>query len=455
MPKFLASVCLVVVLLGGCNGQPSIPQDVKSNIIVRVDKGITPSIVVGYIDGDSTYYYSYGVKSVETKEPVNEYSVYEIGSISKTFTAILLANMAVKGQAKLNDPVQNYLPPGVTAPTRNGTVIRLVNLSNHTSSLPRMPDNFPSANPANPFADYSEKMVYEFLNSYQLTRDVNTQYEYSNYAAGLLGLVLSTRNGKSYEDFMTDVIARPLGMENTAISLTPNMTKNLAIGHQDEKPVSNWDIISLAGAGGIRSTTVDMITYVRANMGITKSELYPAMELTHKNTRGNDANPLVGLGWHITKSDAGEIVWHNGGTGGYRTFAGFIKNGSKGAVVMTNSVVSIDDIGMHLLNPKAPLVDPDPPKIEEVEVSTKILETYVGKYELMKDFVLTVTLEGNQLNVQATAQPKFPVFAKSENVFFYKVVQAQLTFNKNSKGEIESVTLFQNGQQVNGKRMKE
>ena len=455
MPKFLVSLCLIVVFPGGCNGQPSIPQDVKSNIKERVDRGITPSIVVGFIDGDSTYYYAYGVKSVETKELANEHSVYEIGSISKTFTGILLANMVVTGKAKLDDPLQNYLPPGITAPTRNGTAIRLVNLSNHTSSLPRMPDNFPASDPANPFADYSEKQVYDFLNSYQLTRDVNTQYEYSNYGAGLLGLVLATKNGKTYEAFMTDVITKPLGMENTAISLTSDMKRNLALGHQNGKPVSNWDIISLAGAGGIRSTTVDMITYVRANMGKTRSDLYPAMELSHKNSRGEGATPMVGLGWHINKSDVGEIVWHNGGTGGYRTFAGFIKGGNKGAVVMTNSVVSIDDIGMHLLDPKVPLVDPNPPKHKEVDVSAKILEAYVGKYELMQGFVLTVTLEGNQLSAQATAQPKVPVFAESENVFFYKVVEAQLTFNRNSGGEIESVTLLQNGQKLTGKRMKD
>lgn len=455
MLKYITSFFLVAGLLVGCNGQSSIPQDVKSNIKARVDKGITPSIVVGLIDGDSTYYYAYGVKSVVTKEPVNEYSVYEIGSISKTFTGILLANMVIKGEAKLDDPLQNYLPTGVTAPTRNGTIIKLVNLSNHTSSLPRMPSNFNPANPGNPFADYTEQQAYDFLNGYELTRDVGSQYEYSNYAAGLLGLVLSKKSGKSYEALMTDVIASPLGLKDTRITFSPNMKKNLAIGHQNGKPVENWDLASLAGAGGIRSTTVDMVRYVRANMGKLKSDLYPAMQRSQKNTRGEGATPMVGLGWHITNSDGIEIVWHNGGTGGYRTYAGFIEGGNRGAVVMTNSVVSIDDIGMHLLNPKVPLTDPDPPKEAEVTVSTKLLETYVGSYELMQGFVLTVTLEGNQLQVQATAQPKFPVFAKAENVFFYKVVQAQLTFNKDATGKIESVTLLQNGQQLTGKRMKE
>jgi CubicO group peptidase (beta-lactamase class C family) len=268
MTKFIATLFCISVLLISCQAQPSLPQDVEDNIRERVDKGIHPGIVVGVIEGDKSYYYSYGVREMTTKDPVDEHSAFEIGSISKTFTGILLADMVVKGKMKLDGPIQNYLPQGVTAPTRNGAVIKLINLSNHTSSLPRMPDNFNPANPANPFADYSEKQVYDFLQSYQLSRDIGSQYEYSNYAAGLLGLILATKNGKSYEALMIHVIAKPLGMENTSISLTPAMKRKLAMGYQGGTPVENWDIISLAGAGGIRSTTVDMVHYIRANMGI-------------------------------------------------------------------------------------------------------------------------------------------------------------------------------------------
>lgn len=458
MTKFIATFLCISVLLISCQAQPSVTQEVKDNIKERVDKGIHPGIVVGVIEGDKSSYYSYGVKEMTTKDPVDEHSVFEIGSISKTFTGILLADMVVKGKMKLDDPIQNYLPQGVTAPTRNGAMIKLVNLSNHTSSLPRMPDNFNPANPANPFADYTEKQVYDFLQSYQLSRDVGSQYEYSNYAAGLLGLILATKNGKSYDALMIDVIAKPLGMENTSISLTSVMKKNLAIGYQGGEPVENWDIISLAGAGGIRSTTVDMVSYVRANMGISKSNLYPAMQLSQQNTRGASEVPKVGLGWHIADADFGEIIWHNGGTGGYRTFAGFIKGGNKGVVVMTNSNISIDDIGMHILNPKVPLTSPAPPNtnsIKEIDIDPKILDTYVGKYELTPGFVITIVRDGNQLKAQATAQPQFPVFARAENVFFYKVVEAQLTFNKNDDGTVESLTLLQGGNEITGKKVKE
>lgn len=437
--------------------QPTLSQEVKDNIKARVDNGTNPGIVVGIMEGDKTYYYYYGVKSLKSKEPVDEHSVFEIGSITKTYTGIILADRVIKGKVSLDDPLQKYLPAGVTAPTRNGVSIKLVNLANHTSSLPRMPSNFNPANPSNPFADYSEKQLYDFLQGYTLPRDIGSQYEYSNYAVGLLGHLLATREGTTYEALMIDVIANPLGLGETRVAFTPEMKKNLAIGHQDGMQAENWDITTLAGAGAIRSTAVDLLKYVGANMGTVKSKLYPAMQLSHKNSRTEGATPIVGLGWHTTVSDNVEIVWHNGGTGGYRTYAGFIKGGNRGVVVLTNCTASVDDIGVHLLNPKSPLTTPKAPGAgypEVVPVDASTLESYVGKYELAPAYILTVTRDDIQLKAQLTGQQTFPVFAKSQNVFFYKVVEAQLTFNKNPEGRVESVTLLQGGREMICKRME-
>jgi D-alanyl-D-alanine-carboxypeptidase/D-alanyl-D-alanine-endopeptidase len=572
MLKFILPLFLLG-FLSLSKAQTLLSDEVKANIKLRVDNGINTGIVVGIIDGDKTQYYSYGIRSLTGKEPVDEHSVFEIGSITKTFTGIILADKVINGKMNLDDPLQKYLPEGVTAPTRNGASIKLVHLSNHTSSLPRMPGNFNPANPANPFADYTEKQLYDFLKSYALPRDIGSKYEYSNYAAGLLGHIMATMQGTTYEALMIDVIAGPLGMQNTRIAFTPNMKKNLAMGHHDGIQVENWDLTTLAGAGAIRSTTVDMLKYLRANMGKGKSKLYPAMQLSHRNSRAEGANPIVGLGWHTAASPDIDIVWHNGGTGGYRTFAGFIKGGDRGVVVLSNSTVSIDDIGLHLLNPKAPLTVIKPsiaakirdiidthgistglktyrdlkidqsekydfgesqlsklgkdylakgetdkaiaifslnaevyPEssdifyrlgdafmkrgdkeraienykksvslnpgnqqaidmlkksgidagdvIKETVVDTGTLESYVGKYELAPGFILAVSREGNQLKAQATGQPEFPVFPKSKNVFYLKVVEAQLTFNQNGDGQVESVTLHQGGRDVVGKKLE-
>ena len=459
MRRIITALFLLTGVFPACYAQTVISQEVKDNVKSRVDNGINTGIVVGIIDGDKTEYYSYGVRSLTSKEPVNEHSVFEIGSITKTFTGIILADRVIKGKMSLDDPLQKYLPAGVTAPTRNGASIKLVNLSNHTSSLPRMPNNFNPANPANPFADYSEKQLYDFLKSYELPRDIGSQYEYSNYAAGLLGHIMATSEGMAYEALMIDVIAGPLGLKDTRITFTPNMKKNLAMGHSNGVQVENWDITTLAGAGAIRSTAVDMLKYVHANMGKVKSKLYPAMQLSHKNSRAEGATPVVGLGWHTTISPEMNIIWHNGGTGGYRTFAGFIKGGARGVVVLSNSTISIDDIGLHLLNGKTPLTVSKPSvvasgHVEEITVDTETLESYVGKYELAPGFILTVSRDGNQLKAQATGQGDFPVFPKTQNVFYYKIVEAQLTFNKNGEGPVESVTLHQGGRDIVGKKME-
>ena len=181
------------------------------------------------------------------------------------------------------------------------------------------------------------------------------------------------------------------------------------------------------------------------------------MELSHKNTRAAGETPMVGLGWHISPvADNKEMVWHNGGTGGYRSFCGFIKGENKGVVVLTSSAESVDDIGVHILNPSSPLNERKKAAeaTSDVDVSPVILDTYVGQYELAPGFILTVSRKENQLSAQATGQGKLPVFAKSENIFFYKVVEAQLVFNKNDKGVVESVTLLQGGQKITGKKIE-
>lgn len=552
--------------------QKGMTAAVKKNIQLRIDNGMNVGIVVGLIDADGTQYYSFGTKSLATKEKVDEHSVFEIGSISKTFTGILLADQVVKGKVKLDDPVQKYLPEGVTSPTRNGEAIQLVHLSNHTSALPRMPSNFNPANPANPFADYSEKAMYEFLTGYALSRDIGSQYEYSNYAVGLLGHILAQQQKMTYEELVLKTITTPLDMKDTRVTLTPKMEKNLALGHSGAQQVENWDIPTLGGAGAIRSTAVDMLKYLAANMGMQKSDLYPAMQLSHKNTRKDASQPVVGLGWHTTDVSGTAVIWHNGGTGGYRTFTGFVKGGKKGVVVLANSTASVDDIGLHLLNPSSPLQTVKPsiakklqtvidskgiqkgietyhqlkkaqadkyefaetelnnlgyyylnaneidkaiavlklnteayPKafnvydsmgeayqkkgdkekaianykksveinpanengiqqlkalganmadiIADVEIADDILESYVGQYELMPNFILTISKDGKQMKAQATGQPQFPIFARAENVFYFKVVPAQLTFNTNAASKVESVTLLQGGQEIVGKKL--
>ncbi len=443
----LLSFCF---LISDAHAVDSLPENVTKSIDRRIENGINPSIAIGIITESGASYFNFGTMSTDGVV-VDEHTIYEIGSITKVFTAILLAQQVIDGKVLLDDPINKYLPPEVVVPVLGSNEITFGNLSDHTSGLPRMPENFAPANPNNPFADYTVEQLYAYISSYTPTREVGSAYEYSNLAQGLLGHILGLNTNLSYESLMINNIASPLVMEETKIALDANMQDHLAVGYSNGAEAENWDIPTLAGAGAIRSSTSDMLRFLSANLGYTDTPLSTAMDMSHKVRHNKGGNMRVGLGWHIKAGAEGDVIWHNGGTGGYRAFAGFVKASGKGVIVLTNSTLSIDDIGFHLLDPDSKLSETKL-KSEAVQVSEVLLERYVGTYALNPNFSITITREGAQLFGQATGQGRFELFAKSDSEFYLTVVDAQISFKANEEA-VESLTLFQNGQEVIGKRM--
>ncbi|HMB89781.1 MAG TPA: serine hydrolase, partial [Rhodothermales bacterium] len=246
-------------------------------------------------------------------------------------------------------------------------------------------------------------------------------------------------------------IAAPLGMDDTRITLTEDQQERLATGHSGGSAVSNWDLPALAGAGALRSTAEDMLRFVAANLGVQESPLFAAMQMTHApRAAAGSPDMQVGMGWHIRTNDTSEIVWHNGGTGGYRSFAGFKEAQGYGVVVFTNTDWSVDDIGFHMLDSTYALKEVTP----VVSVDPDVLERYVGRYQLAPAFIITITRDGGQLTAQATGQPSFSIYPSSETEFFLKVVEAQITFNVAEDGTVESLTLHQNGQHMPGTKIE-
>lgn len=411
----------------------------------RVDEGRAVGIVLGVVEADgTTRVVAYG-DAGPGAAPLSAKSIFEIGSISKVFTGILLADMVARGEVSYADPVAKYLPDDVIVPTRNSREITLLDLATHHSALPRLPDNMSPADESNPYADYSVEQMYEFLSSYELQRDIGSEYEYSNLAVGLLGHVLSRVAGGSYEEVVRERILDPLGMDSTAIVLDEDMQSRMVNGHDMQgNVVPLWDLPTLAGAGALRSDATDMLAFVAANTGSIKTPLEPSMRASHLTHENIGEELDIALNWHIRKVGAERIIWHNGGTAGFRTFIGFDPNTNAGVVVLTNSAHGADDIGFHLINNDIPLAAP-PVDREEIEVSAELLEQFVGNYELVPEIVFAITLENGSLYLQATDQPKFPLFAESEMKFFLKVVDAQVSFNKGESGAVEQLILHQNG----------
>jgi serine-type D-Ala-D-Ala carboxypeptidase/endopeptidase len=459
---WLVLVCCVLCVSEATAQTPadaSAPADaeIRRILVERIDaQKRSVGIVVGVIDAHGRRVIAYGSLEKGDKRRLDGDTIYEIGSITKVFTALLAADMARRGELKLDDPIAKYLPASARIPQRHGRQITLVDLATHTSGLPRMPANFRPKDPDNPYADYGFDALYSFLSSYELRRDVGVKFEYSNLGFGLLGIGLAQRAGMDYEKLVIARICDPLGMESTRITLSEPLRQRLAAGHSaDLVTVSGWDIPTLAGAGALRSSANDLLTLLAAVMGYTESPLAAAQRTALSVSRPS-GQPFIdaGLGWTIDTRGGGEIVWKNGGTGGYRTFIGYSPKTGIGIVALSNAAGEdgVDDVGLHLLDARFPLSVPEGSPSEE-SIDARTLDRYVGNYELSANFVMTVSREGDQLFVAATGQSRAAVYPKSDVEFFYKVVDAQITFELDARGHTVGLVLHQNGQDQRAKRI--
>jgi serine-type D-Ala-D-Ala carboxypeptidase/endopeptidase len=450
---------LTVILVQPLIASQSIPSDTEIQAILqqRIDQEKqSVGIVVGLINPKGNRIISYGKLNQQNSHKLDGNTVFEIGSVTKVFTSLLLADMVERKELKLKDPISKFLPKSVKVPKKKDREITLLDLATHTSGLPRLPNNSKPKDQENPYADYTVEQLYSFLSNYQLPRDIGAEYEYSNLGAGLLGHVLSLQAKTDYEKLVITRICQPLQMNNTTIKLSPKMQESFATGHnQFGQPVKNWDIPTLAGAGALRSTANDLLKFLAVNLGFSKSNLSPAIQKTHlvqHNTNIPELN--IGLGWHILTKYGREIIWHNGGTGGYHSFIGFDQKKRLGVVVLSNSVNDIDDIALHLLEPKFELAKRLPVKEHQpIVLEPKVYDAYLGKYQLTPNFMIIISKEQDKLYSQATDQPRVELFAESETEFFIKEVDAQITFVKNQQGQVSHLILHQSGQHLEGKKI--
>ncbi|HTD88228.1 MAG TPA: serine hydrolase domain-containing protein, partial [Candidatus Binatia bacterium] len=253
-------------------------------------------------------------------------TIYEIGSITKVFTAITLAKLAHDGLVTLDDPVTKCLPANANVPTN----ITFKHLATHSSGLPRLPDNFFAVvgNSANPYIVYKKKNLYDYFRNAKNLKEPGAPSGYSNLGFGLLGHALELCAGKPYATLVHDNVLAPVGMQNSAMT-----NANVIPGHDPKgKPVSNWDFDVLAGAGALRSNAEDMLKFLRAQLEPNKTAIADALRECQKRHLKN-----MGLAWHFQQTVEGlTFIWHNGGTGGYRTFAGFDPQQRTAVVILSN-----------------------------------------------------------------------------------------------------------------------
>ena len=438
-------------------------DEIREILAKRVDQQRQAvGIVVGVIEPTSRRVVMYGNLADGDPRTLDGDTIFEIGSISKIFTSLLLADMVNRKEVALDDPAARFLPGNVTIPARHGKSITLLDLSTHCSGLPPLPGNL------KPEANYSIGDLYQFLSGYTLPRDPGSEYEYSNLGAGLLGLLLACRAGTDYESLIRSRIADPLGMLDTGITLSSSMKQRMATGHNATlAPVTNSDLPTpLAGAGALRSSANDMLTFLEAFLGYKKSPLAPAMEAMLE-VRRPAGQAKIGLAWFIYSLHDLEIAGHEGATRGFCSFVGYDQKARTGIVVLSNAVRSgVGDVGLHLLNPKVPLANLGPPKEHsEIQIDPTILENYIGRYQVTPNLIFEITREDDRLFAQGFAQfphnrpgdltglPKFELFAESEKNFFAKVADNEIAFETDLDGPARWLVLRRAGRDVSAPRL--
>lgn len=321
--------------------------DEAASAYIQTKGNVGVSIAV-YAKG-TDHYYNYGETKLNNNQLPNRNTLYDIGSITKTFTSTLLAMAVNSGKVTLKTPIVQLLPDSVAANPALKS-ITLMQLANHTSGLPRMASNMDEAvlNSGQPYADYDVPQLFAYLKSFKHTRQPGAQYEYSNLGAALLGVLLERIYHQPYAQLVKTFIIKPTGMISTGMNISTANTSRIAQGYDEAlKPVAPWYFKAFQSAGGLKSSAGDMLRYAKLQLQIGTTPLNKAVQLTHQTTY-QDGQQIVGLGWHYLGKTS-KVLQHSGGTGGYRSLTAADLEHNIAVVVLTNNATSGDALGIKLI----------------------------------------------------------------------------------------------------------
>jgi CubicO group peptidase (beta-lactamase class C family) len=442
------------------HNSPVSDGEIRRMLATRVDvQKRATGIVVAVTDPSGHRTIAYGFRGLEDRRPVNERTVYDIGSLTKVFTALLLAKEVEQGHLKLNEPVRDCVaqPTGLLAPT-GGREVTFADLATHTSGLPLRPDNLRSTDPENKYAGYTEQDLLKFLSTFKSQKPPGTAYDYSNVGYGLLGVALSRCNHQDYATLVRTRITAPLGMNDTAIEPTADMRKREATGYDmDFKLAPHWDFGALAAAGSLRSTADDLIKFLDAAIGLKPSVLTPSFREMTSVERAGGMQPAsaIALGWNIYRDHGLKVVWKNGSVGGFRAFMGYETTSRTGVVALANmqTAQGVDDIGLHILDSSYP-VDLTAPRAHLiVKIDPTILDQYVGTYSFSATDTVSIRRDVDHLVViaQGTALPIAP---EGHDRFYLKLADAELTFRAFAGGLATELVWHQNGADEIARRVR-
>ncbi|MBL8523426.1 MAG: serine hydrolase [Betaproteobacteria bacterium] len=401
-------------------------------------------VAVALVDANGIRVVTAGV--ARDGQPLKADNLFEIGSVTKTFTGLLLAIADEKGEAKLDDPVEKFLPNGLKLRDTAGDPIRMVDIATQRSGLPRLAPNMLPKDPKNPYADYGEADLLDFVKNFRPTRARNAEYEYSNIGFGLLGYALvRAAKVESFEALLSDRILKPLVMANTT-SDPKRFADRLAQPHDSNlRPTPAWDLpLAHAGAGAMRATAGDMGRYAEAVAGLKEGALSKAISLavTTREAGPGRINP-IGLAWMSIPFGGRTFMNHDGGTFGSSSSIMVDRATKEGVFIVANTSVRVTDIALHLMDRRHNIAPREFPK--QVEVKSETLARYAGVYQLTPEMSITIRVAGNKITAQATRQGEFEIFPESETRFFAKAAPIAITFGEIKDGKAGSFVIEQNG----------
>jgi serine-type D-Ala-D-Ala carboxypeptidase/endopeptidase len=448
---------LAVAQAGATSAAIALPSDSAiANILAqRLDAlageedGI--GIVVGIIGPGGRRVIAYGHRSQRDSRELDGDTLFEIGSVGKVFTALLLADMVRKGEVALGDPVAKYLPSSATIPEYKGHAITLADLATHRSGLPFMPDEIPVLSES-AARKYGAPQLYEFLARYKLTRAPGSDWDYSNLGYWLLGQALTARADMDFEKLVRTRITAPLQMNSTIVSLALPFKLKLRVapGHdaslQPAPPSSALSVYSVmqpAGIGAVSSVN-DMLTFLAVCLGYHQSPLAPSIALMLQTQRPIDDSSQA-LGWVVIGKGDDRIITHEGGTWGYASYIAWDPATRVGVVVLSNQITPVSDIALHLLRPNMPSDHPTAWKHTEIKLDSAALDAYAGDYEAEDIGVFKIAREHHLLSIEMPPDwglPKLRLHPESRTDFFVTELPAHVTFQISGDGRVTGVLVY-------------
>jgi D-alanyl-D-alanine-carboxypeptidase/D-alanyl-D-alanine-endopeptidase len=368
---------------------------------------------------------------------------FEIGSISKVFTGLLLAHAVHEGKLALTDTIALRLPLKPKSEAIGG--ITLKQLASHTSCLPRLPDNLASAAEADPYAGYDNTKLFAYLFHAKLAAAPPCAADYSNLGFGILGVVLESAYGKPWATLVREKITAPLGMGDTVQALSAEQRSRFAEPWSGDRHAAPWTFQAIAGAGALRSTAADLAKLADALIAGPQGPLAAVWPLLVGNeVEAPGLGGQIGLALVHDRVDGEDGYGHGGATGGYRSELHVFPKSGRAYVLLASNAEAQPEAWVAAWRAEGHA----PVERKEVALPAAELGAYAGVYTLSPQARFTVLQVGDGLRVRLTGQTFLAIFASAKDEFFYRAVEAQISFRRDEKGQIAGLTLHQNGRDL-------